>query len=184
VRRVPGRLRKGNRSQSAFNRKLAPQSPKRQSRRPRSQHGQLRRRLRRAVDLRHRIEEVKLSAFWNETSATRAALNQIVRKAALTWPSLSNGKEGLHPRTSPAVPAWRRSTRKRSRSRIVSQFRRRLQKWRAHKSALSSRCDTIFRVIDNVLRRRRPRTRKAWTAAITLAAWKQNEETPKRNPQR
>ncbi len=103
------------------------------------------------MDHRRRIGGVKLSAFWNETSATRPALNQIMRKAPLTWPSLSTGKEGLHPLTSPAVLARRHSTRKRSRSCIASQFHRRPPKWPAHKSALSSRSAAIFRVIDNLL---------------------------------
>jgi hypothetical protein len=88
-RRLQSRLRKRNRSQSAFNRNRAPPSPKQPS-----QHGQPPRRLRRAADLLGRIGEVKLSAFWNETSGIRPALNQIMRKAPLTWSSLSTGNEG------------------------------------------------------------------------------------------
>jgi hypothetical protein len=46
------------------------------------------------------------------------------RKAPLILSSLSTGKEGLHPHTSPAVPARPHSMRKRWRLRIASQFRR------------------------------------------------------------
>jgi hypothetical protein len=52
---------------------------------------------RRVVALHHRIGEVKLAASWNETSGTRPALDQIMSKAGLIFPSLSTGREWLHP---------------------------------------------------------------------------------------